>query len=184
MSEPIPTTAPDAPEAQVEAPAALDAEPKTFDADYVAKLRHEAAKYRTEAKANADAAKRLAEIEEATKSNEQKLADRLAAAEKRAADAERTAFAATKGVPASLIHGSTPEEWETSAAEALAWKGVVTPPPPAAPSANGQGNVGTPIGGTDVDRIAQQIAAATKDGRHAEAIHLKRQLSALNNKTN
>ena len=43
MSEPIPTTAPDAPEAQVEAPAALDAEPKTFDADYVAKLRHEAA---------------------------------------------------------------------------------------------------------------------------------------------
>lgn len=48
---------------------------KTFDADYVEKLRKEAAKYRTEAKANADAAKRLAEIEEANKSEIEKAVE-------------------------------------------------------------------------------------------------------------
>lgn len=120
------------------------AEPKVFDADYVANLRKEAAKYRTEAKANAEAAKRLAEIEEASKSNEQKLADRLAAAEAKAVEAERKAFALTKGVPESLITGKTPEEWETAAEAALAWKGEA-PKPPAAPSAAGQGKVGEPV---------------------------------------
>lgn len=65
---------------------------KTFDADYVEKLRKENAKYRTEAKANADAAKRLAEIEEAQKTEAQKAADRLAEAEKAAEDAKREAL--------------------------------------------------------------------------------------------
>lgn len=67
-------------------------QPKTFDADYVANLRKEAAKYRTEAKANADAAKRLAEIEEANKSEVQRAADRLKAAETEAAEARRDAL--------------------------------------------------------------------------------------------
>lgn len=47
-------------------PAGEPAETKTFDADYVKQLRSEAAKYRTEAKSNADAAKRLAELEAAS----------------------------------------------------------------------------------------------------------------------
>lgn len=67
-------------------------EAKTFDEAYVKKLRDEAAKYRTEAKANADAAKRLAEIEEAQKSEAEKVADRLAQAEKAAEDARREAL--------------------------------------------------------------------------------------------
>lgn len=46
----------------------------------------------TKAKANADAAKRLAEIEESQKTEAQKTADRLAAAEKDAADARREAL--------------------------------------------------------------------------------------------
>lgn len=58
-----------------------ETESKSFDAEYVAKLRAESAKYRTEAKANADAAKRLAELEEANKSEMQKAADRAANAE-------------------------------------------------------------------------------------------------------
>lgn len=58
-----------------------ETESKTFDAEYVAKLRAESAKYRTEAKANADAAKRLAELEEANKTEAQKLADRATNAE-------------------------------------------------------------------------------------------------------
>ena len=69
-----------------------EGEAKTFDADYVKKLRDEAAKYRTEAKANADAAKRLAEIEEANKTEVQKATERLAAAEKAASDAQAEAL--------------------------------------------------------------------------------------------
>ena len=107
MSEPTPTTTtPDAPEAQVEAPTALDAEPKTFDADYVQKLRQEAAKYRTEAKANADAAKRLAEIEESTKSEAQRAAERLAEAERKATEAESRALRRE----VALAHKLTPED--------------------------------------------------------------------------
>lgn len=176
MSEPIPTTAPDAPEAQVEAPAALDAEPKTFDADYVAKLRHEAAKYRTESKANADAAKRLAEIEEAQKTETQKLADRLAAAEKKAQDAEvkalRSDVAQAKGVPAGLLTGSTEEELNASADMLLAFRGEA-PKTPAAPPADGQGKVGKPVGNgaTQLTRgdlagmTPEQITQAKAEGR-------------------
>lgn len=68
---------------------------KTFDAEYVDKLRKEAAKYRTEAKANAEAAARLAEIEDAQKSEQQKAADRLAELERQVADAETRALRAT-----------------------------------------------------------------------------------------
>ena len=66
-------------------------EPRTFDADYVANLRKEAAKYRTEARAGAEAQKRLAEIEEANKTEVQKAADRLKAAETEAIEARREA---------------------------------------------------------------------------------------------
>ena len=177
-----PTTDPQTPTtAPVEAPTALDAEPKTFDADYVAKLRQEAAKYRTDAKANADAAKRLAEIEEAQKTETQKLADRLAAAEKKAQDAElkalRSDIAQAKGVPAALLTGSTEDELNASADALIAFRGGA-PKPPAAPPAEGvQGNVGKPVG----SRTTQEaIDAASKAGNHALAISLKRQLAAEN----
>ncbi len=67
-------------------------EVKTFDADYVKKLRDEAARYRTEAKANADAAKRLAEIEESQKSEAEKAADRIHQLEEQADAARRDAL--------------------------------------------------------------------------------------------
>lgn len=54
---------------------------KTFDAEYVKKLRDEAARYRTEAKSNGEAAKRLATIEDAQKSEAEKTADRIAKAD-------------------------------------------------------------------------------------------------------
>lgn len=55
-----------------------DGEQQTFSADYVKKLRTEAAEHRKKAKANADAAAKLAEIEEATKTEAQKAADKIA----------------------------------------------------------------------------------------------------------
>ncbi len=104
-----------------------DGEGKTFDADYVKKLRDEAAKYRTEAKANAEAAGRLAEIEEANKSEQQKLAERAEAAEKAAAvarsEALRFKIASKFGVSdedADLFLTGTEEETLTRQAERLA----------------------------------------------------------------
>ena len=169
MSEP--TTEPTPP--QVEAPTAQDAEPKTFDAEYVQKLRQEAAKYRTEAKANADAAQRLAEYEEAQKTEAQKLADRLAEAEKKALEAERRAFAKDKDVPVSLITGTTPEEWEAAAAEALAWKDEgIKPPSSAAPAVGVQGNVGKAIGNGAPRDIDAEIQAAQAAGDWRTAMSL------------
>lgn len=98
------------------------AETKTFDADYVKKLRDEAAKYRTEAKANAEAARKLAEIEEANQSEAEKQAKRLAEAEERAKALEVKAFraevASETGVPADLLAG--PEEATAEAIKAYA----------------------------------------------------------------
>lgn len=106
---------------------AQEAAPETFDRDYVAKLRAESAKYRTEAKANAKAAEKLAAIEEASKSELDKAAERASAAEARAANAEaqlvRKDIAASKGLKpeaAEFLTGSTPEEIEASAEKLLA----------------------------------------------------------------
>jgi hypothetical protein len=119
----------------VQPDAAATDEPKTFDADYVSKLRAESAKYRTEAKANADAAKRLAEIEESAKTAEQKAAERLAELEAKVngyetrdqINAWKAEVAEATGVPAALLAGSTKEEIEAHAAIA---KPLITPAPP------------------------------------------------------
>lgn len=83
---------PEGTETEVNEQTPPEGESETFDAEYVAKLRKENAKYRTEAKSNAGAAKRLAEIEEAQKTVEEKTAERLAKAEQTARDAEARAL--------------------------------------------------------------------------------------------
>ncbi len=143
--QPEPTTPPAEPQAQP----SQEGEPKVFDAEYVAQLRRESAKYRTEAKANADAAKKLAEIEESQKTEQQKLADKLAATERRAQEAElratRAEVARAKGVPAELLVGASEDELAASADALLAFRGAVSPAP-VAPNAFGQGKVGEPVG--------------------------------------
>lgn len=93
---------------------------KVFDAEYVKKLRDEAAKYRTEAKANSEAAKRLADLEEAQKSEQQKQAERLAEAEQRAIELEQKArlaeTAAATGVPSDILAGPEDASEESLAA--------------------------------------------------------------------
>lgn len=149
---------------------------ETFDAEYVAKLRAESAKYRTQAKANEDAAKRLAELEESQKSEAQKLADRLAEAERKASEAEqkmlKAEVAAAKGVPVELLSGSTAEELEAHADRLLAFRGEA-PKMPAAPPATGQGRVGEPIDNRKPQltrddlkgMTADQIVSAKAEGR-------------------
>jgi hypothetical protein len=77
-------------EATPEAPATEDApaQEQSPEIDWKAKARE----WERRAKENTSAAKRLAEIEEASKSEAQKVADRLAAAEKVAADARQEAL--------------------------------------------------------------------------------------------
>lgn len=111
-------------------PAGEDAAPKdeakTFDADYVKKLRDEAAKYRTEAKANADAARKLADIEADKAKADQTAAEREAAAEQRASQAEARAMrldvAFEKGLTpaqAKRLVGDTRDALEADAEEIL-----------------------------------------------------------------
>src|SRR5690554_217731 len=64
------------------------AEPARADVDWKAEAR----KWEKRAKENAEAAKRLAEIEEAQKSEAEKVAERLAKAERAAAEAEARAL--------------------------------------------------------------------------------------------
>lgn len=79
------------------------------------------------AKANEEAAQRLAAFEESQKTEAQKLQDERDQAKAELA-AERAArlraeVAATKGIPANLLSGSTQEELEASADALIAFKG-------------------------------------------------------------
>ena len=86
-------------------------------------------------------AEKFAEFEESQKTEAQKTAERLEAAEKRAAELEtkaiRAEVAAKTGVPANLLIGNTAEEIEARAAELIAYKGEQKPPRMIVP---GQGN--------------------------------------------
>ncbi len=84
-------------------------------------------KHEGQAKANADAAKRLAEIEEASKSEAEKITERAATAEKaaaeRAAELARLRVAMRKGLTetqAKRLIGDTEEALEADADELLA----------------------------------------------------------------
>lgn len=121
------------------------------------------------AKANAEKAKRLDELEEQSKTEVQKLQDALAAAEKRATEAEqkvadrdakdaltkeRDEVAKAKGLSSSLLRGSSREEYEQHADELIA-AGIK---PVTAPSADGQGDAGNPVGAGE-EKSADEILA-------------------------
>lgn len=93
----------------------------------------EARKWEERAKANRSAAEKLAEIEEASKTEAQRMAERLAKAEERVAAFERSEqvngwrdeVAKATGVPANVLKGSTKEEIEE---HANTLKSLITPP--------------------------------------------------------
>lgn len=92
----------------------------------------EARKWEARAKENSTATARLAEIEEASKSEAQKLADRAAAAEALVAKFEsekqvnqwRSEVAKETGVPVDALRGSTLEDLQ---AHAATLKSLITP---------------------------------------------------------
>lgn len=166
MSEPIveqPTPAQGDAEIQPTEPATEA--PATPEVDWKAKARE----WERRAKENKAAADKLAELEESQKTEQQKLAERLADAERKAAEAElkaaRAEVAREKGVPAELLVGSTAEELADYADKLLTFRGEA-PKKPAAPPSDGQGNVGSVIGAKQLTRSdlknmsPQQIEAA------------------------
>lgn len=142
-------------------------ETKTFDADYVDKLRKESAKYRTEAKANAEAAKRLAEIEESQKSEAQKAADRIAALEREASEARSEALRARvsteTGVPVDLLHGDDEDAIRAAAKAAVEWQEARLKSGNRVPK-EGTSTTSSPDGDDDMREFTRNLfAAATKD---------------------
>ena len=102
------------------------------------------------------AADRLKALEEANKTEAEKVADKLAAAEKRAAELEakalRAEVAAAKGVPAALLTGSTAEELEAAADALIAFRGEQKP---AGPSSSSLSRVNTnTVKGSTGDQFA------------------------------
>jgi len=159
---PDPATPPTAP--------APETSPPAQETDWKAEAR----KWEGIAKANKDASTKLQQIEDAAKTDLEREKERADKAEARAVESDRKAFAAAKGIPASLITGATEAEWEASAAAALEWKGKPadqpTPPAPT-PNAHAAGNNGAPAGAPgDIDA---QIAEAEKARNFPLAIALK-----------
>ncbi len=169
---PVPTAVPTPPPAAQPTPPVDPAPAK--ETDWVAEAR----KWEDRAKANKEAADELAKIKEAQKTEAEKAADRLAAAEKRASEAElkalRADVAQTKGVPASLLSGSTQQELEAAADALIAFRSEA-PKLPVAPSSYGQGKVGEPVGGAGGQLTEAQLASMT-----AEQINAARRNGQLN----
>jgi len=131
-------TAPEAPPAApAQEPEGTTAPPAKAEPDWKAEAR----KWEERAKANHQAAQKLAEIEEAGKSEIQKAQERAQAAEQRAAELEQRAtlaelnsmkarVAVEMGVIPEAINGTTEEELRASAQRVLDWAKAGTKPAP------------------------------------------------------
>jgi hypothetical protein len=135
-------------------------------------------KNETEAKALRPAAQKLADLEESQKSELEKAQARADAAEARAAEKEAAALRAQVALDKKLtpsqakrLVGSTQEELEADADELLA--DLKSTAPGAAPSSEGQGKQGEPVGQTKQITSRDELKsmsreeqlAAYRDGR-------------------
>lgn len=131
----------------------------------------EARKWETRAKENTAAAKKLAAIEEASKSEAQKQAEALAALQQENEALKlstlKAQVAALKGVPADLLSGSSQEELEAAADRLLAFKGSTPDPVPDFGAGDrGKSNAVTQVTRTELASMTpQQIEEARIAGR-------------------
>ena len=174
---PAPTDQPTAP--PVEPPTPAQETPATPPAKPETDWKAEARKWESRAKENKGAADKLAEIEEANKTEAERQADRLAQLQaenaRLQADALRAQVAAAKGVPADLLAGTTEDELNAAADRLLAFKGEQ---PPADFGAGQRGQRLDPL--QDMQR---QYDEAVKAGNVAGQVALKRRMSALQQTT-
>ncbi len=118
------------------------------------------------------AAKKLADLEEANKSEIEKAQARAEAAEKRLQETElarlRSEIALAKGLTpsqAKRLVGTTADELEADAAELLTdLKNIA---PPGAPAPDGQGNQGEPVGQTKQITSRDELSKMTREEKLA-----------------
>lgn len=142
-----------------------------------------ARKHEDKSKENADKAKQFDDITEAQKTELEKANERAATAEARAAEVEaravRAEVAAAKGVPASLLTGSTQEELEASADALLAFRGNTTPPDFGAGDRGGDAGKVTQMTQAELDKLTASgdyaaIVKARKEGRMNQLMQSKK----------
>jgi hypothetical protein len=125
-------------------------------------------------KANADLAAKVKEFEDRDKSEAEKAAERLAASEKAAADAQiqlaRYKVAAEKGVDADLLTGNDEDAMRAAADKLLAWRGDPKPAVPKPDPAQG-----ARPGVTDIDA---EIKEAQDKRDFVRVISLREQKAA------
>lgn len=90
----------------------------------------EARKWEQRAKENRSAAERLEQIENENKSELEKAQSQLQALQSERDSALREAYAASQGIPASMVTGTSREQWEASAKAALEWRDSSRAPAP------------------------------------------------------
>lgn len=173
-------------ETQVEEPTERTVE-QSAEQSEVDKWKALARKNEARAKENADKAKRLDELEEANKSELEKLLARAEAAEAKIAERDQAdaardladEVAKEKGVAdASLLIGYGSREAMEAAADKIL---ALLPEKPKAATAGSGGNRGDDIDAPAHD-IDEQIAEATKARNFALVATLKAQKAALQNK--
>jgi hypothetical protein len=180
MTTPVEPPVPDAPAELGTEPPAKPAEPAEVKAD-TTDWKAEARKHEARAKENAGAAKRLAEIEEANKTEAQRLADRADAAEKRAADLEikalRSQVALDNNLPANLVdrlRGETAEELADDAKNLLSLLKRSVPDVDQGVKGGGGGAPGQLTTADLKGMSPAQIVKAQADGRCDDLLGVKR----------
>ncbi len=123
-------------------------------------------------------AKRFDEFEEASKTELQKAADRATAAEAKFAEIEaramRAEVAAAKGIPATLLSGTTQEELEASADALIAFKGTAVKPD------FGAGDRGNDVGAKKQMTLSEmQALYASKDYAAIETARVDGRLTTV-----
>lgn len=133
-----------------------------------------ARKHEDQSKANAGKAKQFDEITDAQKTELERLTERAAQAEAKAAEVEQRAVraevSAAKGVPAALLSGSTQEELEASADALLEFRGKVAPPDFGAGDRGGDAGLVKQMTQSELDQLSAAgnhaaIVQARKEGR-------------------
>lgn len=115
-------------------------------------------------------AAKVKEFEDRDKTDQQRLADEVAALKQQVADKDieigkarhaslRAEVAAAKGVPAPSLSGSTREELEACAEELIAWRDANTKRPPKAPAPSGGLKSGASPSGEPADPKERAAAA-------------------------
>lgn len=122
-----------------------------------------------QAASDAEKARKYDELEQANKTETERLQEQLQEAQRVAAEATlaalRASVSSSTGVPVELLNGSTEEEIQASAKALQEFKGV---PPKAPPAAVAQGQQGKPIDGGEEQLTEEDVKRLYAEKKYSE----------------